>query len=501
MSIKQPAENTIRFAKNRITIYLTKAIYDTIEKIARTQYSDARSIKGVIETYAVIQLYSRLGFTNTFVPIHKEIFQYISKRNYIAYRELLYKNDIIEYRKGEYTQYQTESGEHRISSTTTEYRMAGIIGVLFDNDKTIPVHIDLPSEYVAALKKKHELIGKAYLFSEGKRRSIMDLNAKEIEVVELIKTLIIDIISQKITTKRTLDKRISHIESIDNKTYFKGELFDLIKRLVRVSNNNKHIDGNNLFYLFDMQSDKHNIKNGLNLQFYQNLRANIGAYEECLTKRDLIHISRINTIPNYGTNDKIYSALANIRKPIREHITYQGELLVEASDVSCAHFTMLPIIFKRYNITIPNDELQRWIDLTQTQDLYNAVVEGTKISRSEIKAIFQPFLSIKNKKQFLYGHEGNERIYREAVCEFFEERFPAIFNALLSWHTVTDESIKSVANCVESDIMNPICNQLIADGLHPFRIHDAIYLPQNELSKLTIDIRSEVMSRINREML
>ncbi|MBQ4127771.1 MAG: hypothetical protein IJD72_07375 [Alistipes sp.] len=500
MSIKQPAENTIRFAKNRITIYLTKAIYDTIEKIARTRYSDARSIKGVIEIYAVIQLYSRLGFTNTFVPIHKEIFQYISKRNYIAYRELLCKNDIIEYRKGEYTQYQTESGEHRISSTTTEYRMAGIIGVLFDNDKTIPVHIDLPSEYIAALKKKHELIGKAYLFSEGKRRSIMDLNAKEIEVVELIKTLIIDIISQKITTKRTLDKRISHIESIDNKTYFKGELFDLIKRLVRVSNN-KHIAGNNLSYLFDMQSDKQNIKNGLNLQFYQNLRANIGAYEECLTKRDLIHISRINTIPNYGTNDKIYSALANIRKPIREHITYQGELLVEASDVSCAHFTMLPIIFKRYNITIPNDELQRWIDLTQTQDLYSAVVEGAKISRSEIKAIFQPFLSIKNKNQFLYGHEGNERIYREAVCEFFEERFPAIFKALLSWHTVTDESIKSVANRVESDIMNPICNQLIAEGLHPFRIHDAIYLPKNELSKLTIDIRSEVMSSINREML
>lgn len=74
MSIKQPAENTILFAKNRITIYLTKAIYNAIEKVARTKYNDVRSIKGVIETYAVIQLYSRLGFTNKFVPIHKEIF-------------------------------------------------------------------------------------------------------------------------------------------------------------------------------------------------------------------------------------------------------------------------------------------------------------------------------------------------------------------------------------------------------------------------------------------
>lgn len=496
MSIKQPAENTILFAKNRITIYLTKAIYNAIEKVARTKYNDVRSIKGVIETYAVIQLYSRLGFTNKFVPIHKEIFQYISKRNYIAYRELLAKNNIIEFRKSEYTQYQTESGEHRISSTTTEYRMAGIIGVLFDNDTTIPVHIDLPCEYIAALKKKHELISRAYLFSEEKRKSIMDLNAKEIEVVELIKTLIKEIISNKITTKRSLEKRISHIESIDNKTYFKIDLLDFIKRLVRVSNN-KHIAGNNLLYLFDIQSDWSKNANNHKLWFYQNLRANVEAFDECLTKRDLIHISRINTVPNYGENDKIYSALANIRKPIREHITYQGERLVEASDVSCAHFTMLPITFKRYGIAIPNDELQRWIDLTQNGDLYRAVIEDTEISRLEIKAIFQPFLSIKNKNQFLYGHEGNERIYREVVCDFFEERFPALFNALLSWHAVTDVSIKSVANRVESDIINPICDRLIADGLHPFRIHDAIYLPNNEVDALPFNIKDEILRVIN----
>lgn len=50
---KQKAEHTIEFSKTRITIYLTKAIYETIEKIARTQYRDSRSVKGVIQTYAV----------------------------------------------------------------------------------------------------------------------------------------------------------------------------------------------------------------------------------------------------------------------------------------------------------------------------------------------------------------------------------------------------------------------------------------------------------------
>lgn len=496
MKTKRQAENTIEFAKNKVTIYLTKAIYDTIEKIARTKYTDVRSVKGVIQTYAVIQLYSRVGCTNTFVPIHRDIFQYISKRNYIDYRELLCQHHIIEYQKGERTTYKTIKGEHRVSCSTTAYRMASVIGVLFDNDTTIPVTIPLPNDYVAALREKHKHIEEVYADSEGKSRSIMEINPMEIGMVKQIVSLIKAIATNKIKTKRTLEKRIAEIGAISKRINADSDVCDIIKRIIRVIDNKQLVE-NNLLYLFVKQSDNKITICADNWGYYRELKVGVAALDECLTKRDLTHLARINTIPSYGNEYKIYSALANIRKPIREYVLFRGFHLVEASDVSCAHFTMLPVIFKRYNITIPNDELQRWIDLTQNRDLYSAVVEGTEISRSDIKAIFQPFLSIKNKKQFLYGHEGNERIYREAICEFFEERFPAIFNALLSWHTIADVSIKSVANRVESDIMNPICEQLIAHGLHPFRIHDAIYLPENELSKLAIDIRSEVMSRIN----
>ena len=146
--MKTKPENTIVFSEKGITIYLTKAIYDTIEKIARTEYKDTRSVLGVVQTYAVIQAYSRLSYTNKFVPIHRDIFQFISKRNYTAYRDLLCRHNIIEYRKSEYTTYKTIKGESRISSTTTEYRMASVIGVLFDNDKTVPVHIPMPSDYL-----------------------------------------------------------------------------------------------------------------------------------------------------------------------------------------------------------------------------------------------------------------------------------------------------------------------------------------------------------------
>lgn len=497
MKTRQQAENTIEFAKDKVIIYLTKAIYEAIEKIARTKYTDARSVRGVVQTYAVIQLYSRLGCTNTFVPIHRDIFQYISKRNYIDYRELLCQRHIIEYQKGELTTYKTIKGEHRVSCSTTAYRMASVIGVLFDNDRTIPVPIPLPSDYVAALREKHKHIEEVYADSEGKSRSIMEINPMDIGMVKQIVSLIKAITTNKIKTKRTLEKRIAEISTINKRINADSDVCDIIKRIIRVIDN-KQIVENKLLYLFVKQLDNKTNNCSDNWGYYRELKVKMAALDECLTKRDLTHLARINTVPSYGNEDKIYSALANIRKPIREYVLFRGFRLVEASDVSCAHFTMLPVIFKRYNITIPSDELQRWIDLTQKGDLYSAVVEDREISRSKIKAIFQPFLSIKNKNQFLYGQEGNERIYREAICEFFEERFPAIFNALLSWHTVTNVSIKSMANRVESDIMNPICEKLIVHGLHPFRIHDAIYLPENELPNIPFDIKEEVMASINR---
>lgn len=496
---KQVEENTILFKKDHITIYLTRAIYNAIEKIARTKYKDSRSILGVIQTYAVIQLYSRLSFTNKFVPIHRDIFQYISKRNYIDYRELLCQHNIIEYRKSEISSYKTIKGENRISSTTTEYRMAGIIGGIWDFYKTIPVHIKMPVEYVTALEDKHLHIKEEYIFSQEKSKSIMEINPVEIIVVKHIAQLVKEIISNKISTKRTLDKKITIINQFNSRITAVDDIEVIVKRLIRVVYN-KHLAEYKLAHLFSTQSVKHNRLCNIPFFFYQELKVEDSALDECLTKRDLTHLSRINTIPDYGNADKIYSALANIRKPIRKYITFRGVRLTEVSDVSCAHFTMLPVIFKRYNISIPDTEMQRWIDLTQKSDLYGAVVADSNIKRADIKLTFQPFLSIKNKNQFLYGQDSDELRRRETICEYFENNFPAIFNALIAWHTITDVSIKSVANQVESDIINPICDRLIEDGLHPFRIHDAIYLPENEVQYLSFNIKEEVMKRINSEL-
>ena len=70
---------------------------------------------------------------------------------------------------------------------------------------------------------------------------------------------------------------------------------------------------------------------------------------------------------------------------------------------------------------------------------------------------------------------------------------------MLHFHKSHDYTLKSVANMAESNIMNPICGKLMSFGLHPFRLHDAIYLTKTEfeVSKSLINIDKEIYEKIN----
>ncbi|MBR2508077.1 MAG: hypothetical protein IKB70_14615, partial [Bacilli bacterium] len=87
---------------------------------------------------------------------------------------------------------------------------------------------------------------------------------------------------------------------------------------------------------------------------------------------------------------------------------------------------------------------------------------------------------------------------RRILCCWFEENYPNIYQALIDWHNQSSISIKSAANRVESEIMNSICDDLRDLGLHPFRLHDAIYLPQNEIGEVPFNINERVHNYINR---
>ena len=118
--------------------------------------------------------------------------------------------------------------------------------------------------------------------------------------------------------------------------------------------------------------------------------------------------------------------------------------------------------------------------MTQQGDLYSKVVENTNMPRDAIKPTFQSFFSIKNENSYIYGGQEKDGHNRQILCKWFSKNYPNIYQALIDWHKNQDIKIKRVANQVESEIMNSICDELRALGLHPFRLHDAIYLPQNE---------------------
>ena len=476
--------NDVVFGKNStIILYVKELTYNNLEKIAKQHYKDKRCIDGLIKCYAMIKLHQILANSNTPIPIHSEMFANgVSKRHYTDFLAILEQENWIQIEHSQIENYKDKCGKFCIKQETNKYRVLEFgVDILGKQNGIYPVKLSLKKELFESLKIKYDYI-KEYYNKDGlneKRISTLSFNNNELMLVKEI-------------VKSIKSKRQSSISKskIDISNYW-----DLIKDLrERLEDNSKeHIVGNHLNYVVGN-------KNVKRFDYYDELKFDIKALDKCMCLKDLRDLASLNKVPQYGKDGKLYSTFSRIRRPIRRHITFRGEPLVEVSDISCAHFTMLPVIFKRYNITIPSDELQRWIDLTQKADLYGAVVLNSDIKRDDIKQTFQPFLSIKNKAQFLYGQEGFELRKREIICEYFEENFPAIFNALLSWHTITDVSIKSVANQVESDIINPICDRLIEDGLHPFRIHDAIYLPENEIQYLSFNIRDEVMSRINSEL-
>lgn len=260
--------------------------------------------------------------------------------------------------------------------------------------------------------------------------------------------------------------------------------------------NSEHIGVSELSELFGIKRIRQNISTHQELGYYAELKYEIDALDDCMTMSDLQHLASVNTIPRFKDDGKLYSRLANLRKPIRKHITYAGHRIVEVSDIHCAHFTMLPVIFKRNGADIPEQELLRFIDLTQKKDLYAEIAKGNDgFGRDDIKPVMQPFFSIKDESQFLFDAEKDRHI----VLDFFKRNYPHILQGLLDWHDrFPGVSIKSVANKVESDIMNPICDRLRGMGLHPFRIHDAVYLPEDETGRVDFDINKAVFDYINR---
>ena len=247
-----------------------------------------------------------------------------------------------------------------------------------------------------------------------------------------------------------------------------------------------------LRWLFTTKSTKERVSNA-----YQKLNEIWQGDYGVQTKSLINELANINKIPEVSKDGKIYSTFARIRRPVRKHICFRGHRLIEASDIRCAHFTMLPKIFEMYGVDIPANEMMRWKELTQHGDLYKEAVAGTTVTRAQIKPTFQSFFSLKNEQSYIHGGIDRDSENRQILCRWFSRNFPHIYQALMEWHKYQPVTVKRAANRVESDIMNPICDDLRRIGLHPFRLHDAIYLPEDEAAHIPFDINQRVYDYIN----
>ncbi|MBR5770446.1 MAG: hypothetical protein IKY20_02630 [Alistipes sp.] len=491
MAKKNYKANDIEYNKDgTITLYISEFTYNSLESLGKQYFKDSRCREGLIKTYALIKLHQLISKGNDAVAIHSSLFALISKRNYTKYLDILQREMMINIIESPIDNYKDKSGKNCIRQEKNRYEVLEFgYDILGKQNKVFPVKLPIKDKDYKVLPIKSDYIKKHYdgVGLNEKREFVMSLNNEEVLLVK-------DIVNHiKKITNQSSKQHLTSFKSKYSHHYSESYIEDLIKEIViRLDNNKEHIVGSNFDYIVD---NKHNTR----FSYYSELRFSIEALDECMCLRDLRDLASLNTIPEYGKDGKLYSVFSRIRRPIRKHITFRGNPLVEVSDISCAHFTMLPKIFGEYGIEItPWWELEGWLYLTQQGDLYSEVVKDTPIPRDAIKPTFQSFFSIKNETSYIYGGKEKDCSNRLILCRWFRNNYPNIYNALLSWHNTQSIKIKRAANRVESNIMNPICDDLRALGLHPFRLHDAIYLPLNEIDRVPFDITQRVYDYINK---
>ena len=510
--------------KDKITVYLKQSEYDYLENLAKLQYKDSRQILGVVKTYALIKFYSKMNPAQLFVPIRSEMFRNgISAKNYKTYLTFLTDKSVIEVKHHEIEVYTDVANHKHIKSTSSNRYRILLLEFQYQkklfpdsNEKQFPVSICLSKEEIIPLRIKYKAImeGKENGFQTDKLDTLMNIPDNEAYVMSLVIKLIKDVYCEKVNSQSRFDRRIRMIakqdksnESLKTKEYkYSVLVYKVLISLYQIKKKEKrerieHIVSNYLDNSIDnqlvrWQEERRN--ENWKLGYYTDLSVDYEGLDHCVSMTDLYHIARINEIPKYTyPSKKLYSKLASLRRSIRKYVRYKDFRLVEVSDIHSAHFTFLPLIFQRCNISVSQNEINRFKQITQYSDLYSEAVKNTSFTREEIKPTFQAFFSIKNEKMFLYNKPEWERQKRQIICDYFHSAFPEIYSALLSFHCSQSMTIKSVANEVESSIMNSICDMIRENGLHPFRIHDAIYLSEDESKLLKLNISQLVFSQIN----
>lgn len=524
------------FKTSKVRFRVNKCEYEFVRELVEKDFAKTKEQNRVVNSFLIIKLFQQLYRTNNFIAIHSSVFKNsISSHNYCKHLDYLMLNGVIEYTNTEREKYivdgkvKFKSSARKFKTMTMSYQ--GTSDIFEDTFKEVEVVLGVSKEVFDLLRTANNIIvNMDFNQREEKIRErlndIAESNFHELQSSALLVKLIKDVYAGKINARTTWRRRINQIANemllasnngvISKDKDSSGELKQLessiellaikiIKNIYEIKSKNKKkieqivesfLTENNRNQIVTHDKKLTRQSNEMKLGFYTDLSIGVDGLDCCYCMADLKHIARLNQIPSFKEDGKLYSSLANLRRDIRKYVYFKDERLVEVSDISSAHFTMLPRIFEQCNITIDPLELSSFKRITQTDDLYSVVARTSNFSRDEIKQSFQSFFSIKNEKQYLH-HSHNDVEQRRVICDFFKNVYPNLYQSLLSFHEKFDRSIKSYANEVESKIMNEICGRIILENLHPFRIHDAIYMTASEHARSCVDIKDLAIFLIN----
>ena len=542
--------------KNRAAVVtLARHEYDAVEDSVRMSADDGRLIPSALRLYSLVRAYGYAGVRPA--PLHTWMLRALcSPRNSDRCAAILKDAGLLEVTGGKVV-WDDEKKEYR----RDPYRYAAVppsCPDLFPDRRPAMVRIPLTGPWGRIAET--ELRSAAEEADPGKKLKVVSIDADEKLLVDGVKEIIMTaaigcrkpegIIRKAkkgvgaLTRSRNLpEKKEKLISSIVYKIIkhiytFSGsekERLNIINLLYLSPNGKKdNVLGQVEACVFQSVTDSPNSpKNGLkplfailvsgetdtqsvrpvwnlkigqydrrpDMSYYSGLSYTKSAVAACLTVRDLCCLAGIDETPKYRSDGKLYSRLAVVRRAVRRHITFGGSRLVEAADIHSAHFTFLPEVFRRRGIQVSAGEIERWTALTRSGRLYDDIAGVSGLTRAEVKSGMQPFLSMKSRGQYLHGRKKDDEHLREVrrrIVRYFDDRFPGVCRALSRWHErFPDVTIKSESNRVESDLMNPVCDALRAGGLHPFRVHDAVYLPEDEIRLQESDIKDSVFRMLD----
>jgi len=205
--------------------------------------------------------------------------------------------------------------------------------------------------------------------------------------------------------------------------------------------------------------------------------------------KNLIMLTKIQDKDIFWEFDKygrFHTNLTSLMKEIREkYLSIDGEPIMSL-DIKTSQPFFLAQILKREWLVNDDSEIQQFIKLVETGDLYNHFVQRYP----------EKFTDRKSVKPMVFRCLFDEHRYNHLYMELFKSEFPYVYDFIEHYHVNFGEPLWKTLQRMESQlIFGEIYNTIITQipGIKLFTVHDSIHYPEryHERIKTIWDIALE----------